>query len=197
ESGQVGRNFMETLAWTSSGLHPERLGRHRGVPADAICWDFNAPDAVPGVVGGCRFTVGAAQAGLGGALASRPRVLPGWGRAHRAKMRDAFGRVISVAAVGESLPNDRSYIDLDPDRTDRRGLPYARIHSFLPEMELRRLVFMAEKTRDMLHAAGAQSILEEYGTYDVFSSTHVFGTCPMGHDPPRSALHAHCPSHRS
>ena len=47
ESGQVGRHFMETLAWTSSALHPDALGSHRGVPVDGICWDFNAPDAIP------------------------------------------------------------------------------------------------------------------------------------------------------
>ena len=58
ESGQVGRNFLETLSWTSIGLHPEPLGSHRGLPSDSICWDFNAPDAIPGVIGGMRLSPG-------------------------------------------------------------------------------------------------------------------------------------------
>lgn len=51
ESGQVGRNFMETLLWTSNALHPDPIGSYRGLPVDSICWDYNAPDAIPGVVG--------------------------------------------------------------------------------------------------------------------------------------------------
>jgi len=196
ESGQVGRNFMETLAWTVSGLHTMPLGSHRGVPSDSICWDFNAPDAVPGVVGGCRFTAGAAQADLVGPVAYATRVVPGWGAAHRRAMRAAFGRAVNITAIGESLPNDRSYIDLDPARADRRGLAYARIHSFLPEMELRRLAFMAETARAILGAAGVTDIFEEYGTYDVFSSTHVFGTCRMGRDPAQSTVDPNGRSHR-
>jgi choline dehydrogenase-like flavoprotein len=196
ESGQVGRNFMETLSWTASGLHPLPLGSHRGVPADAICWDFNAPDAIPDVVGGCRFTAGAAQADLAGPIAYATRVVPGWGRTHRQAVRDAFGRALSIAAIGESLPNADSYVDLDPARTDGRGLPYARIHSVLPEAELRRLSFMAEKARAILAASGVEDLFEEYGTYDIFSSTHVFGTCRMGHDPAQSVVDPDGRSHR-
>ena len=149
ESGEVGRNFMETLFWTASGLHPQPLGSHRGVPADATCWDFNAPDAIAGVIGGCRFTAGAGQADLVGPIAYATRVVDGWGREHRARLRAAFGRALTISAIGEFLPNDRTFIDLDPARTDQRGLPYARIHSFLPEMELQRLTFMDKNLYDL------------------------------------------------
>ena len=36
ESGEVGRNFMETVFWVSSALHNEPLASHRGLPADGI-----------------------------------------------------------------------------------------------------------------------------------------------------------------
>jgi choline dehydrogenase-like flavoprotein len=196
ESGQVGRNFMETLSWTASGLHPLPLGSHRGVPADSICWDFNAPDSIPSVAGGFRISAGAGQADAVGPVAYATRFVPAWGRTHRQEMRDAFGRVLSVVAIGESLPNERSYVDLDPARTDRRGLPYARIHSFLPETDLQRLTFMAEKVREILSAGGVGDVLEEYGTYDIFSSTHVFGTCRMGDDPAQTVVDSHGRSHR-
>jgi len=47
ETGLVGKHFMETLFWSSSGLHPGPLGSNRGLPSDGVCWDFNAPDAIP------------------------------------------------------------------------------------------------------------------------------------------------------
>ena len=196
ESGHVGRHFMETLSWASNGLHPEPLGSHRGLPADSICWDYNAPDAIPGVIGGCRFTPDTAESELLGPVHYAQRVAPGWGRAHKKAMRKTFGHVLSVGAIGESLPNPGSFVDLDPDKEDAVGLPLARIHSFLPDTELRRLQFMADTARNILRAAGAGEIFEEYGSYDSFSSTHVFGTCRMGKNPHESVVDAHCRSHR-
>ncbi|NNK32461.1 MAG: GMC family oxidoreductase, partial [Xanthomonadales bacterium] len=72
----------------------------------------------------------------------------------------------------------------------------ARIHSYLPEMELRRLEFLAQTSRRVLEAAGAGEVIEEYGSYDLFNSSHVFGTCRMGDDPNASVVDATCRSHR-
>ena len=196
ESGQVGRNFMETLVWASSALHPEALGSHRGVPSDGICWDFNAPDAVPGTPGGVRFSVAMAEMDLVGPVNYARRVAGGWGHAHRAAMRNSFGRVLSVGSIGEFLPNDGSYIDLDPGARDAQGQPLARSHSRLDEPELRRLAFMAGKCRDLLHAAGSAQPFEEFGTYATFKATHVFCTCRMGVDARHSVVDRNCRSHR-
>jgi choline dehydrogenase-like flavoprotein len=196
ESGQVGRNFMETISWTASGLHPEPLGSHRGVPADAICWDFNAPDAIPGLVGGCRISIGAGQADLLGPIAYATRVVGGFGRAHKVRMRQAFGRALTVVGIAECLPNARASVDLDPEATDDLGMPLARIHSWLEDGEIRRIAFMREQARAILEASGAGEIVDEYGTYDHFASTHVFGTCRMGKDPATSVVDPTGRSHR-
>ena len=196
ESGQVGRNFMETLFWVASGLHPEPLGSHRGLPSDAICWDYNAPDAIRGVIGGCRFTSGVTEADLGGPIAYAARVVGGWGARHKRAMRSSFGRALTVAAVGESLPSARSFVDLDPQAKDADGTPRARVHSYLDERELARLEFMAAKSREILKASGVTQMIEEYGAYDTFAATHVFGTCRMGDDPRASVVDRDCRSHR-
>lgn len=196
ESGQVGRNFMETLSWTSSGLHPEPLASYRGLPSDSICWDYNAPDAIPGVIGGCRFSTSVAEADLLGPINYAKRVVGGWGRAHKAAMREQFGHALTVGAIGESLPNAQSFIDLDPDEVDETGIPLARIHSHLDDRELKRLTFMAQTAREILEASGVKERVEEYGTYDYFSSTHVFGTCRMGRDSEESVVDPFCRSHR-
>ena len=196
ESGEVGRNFMETLYWMSSGLHPEPLGSHRGLPADLICWDYNAPDAIPGIVGGCRFGSGIAEADLIGPIAYATRAVGGWGKDHKRRMRESFGRALGVGAIGESLPNAGSFIDLDPLAKDGQGMPKARIHSRLDETELKRLSFMATKTREILKASGVPELFEEFGAYDAFNATHVFGTCRMGTDPATSVVDPFLRSHR-
>lgn len=196
ESGLVGKNFMETLSWASSGVHPENLGSYRGLPADLISWTYNSPDAIPGVVGGCRFNVNTGETGLNGPVNYAVRAVPGWGLAHKRRMREAVGHALSIGAIGESLPNSHSYIALDQQRKDRFERPIAEIHSHLDQGEIDRLLFMAAKCREILAACGVAELFEEYGTYDTFNTTHVFGTARMGNDPNDSVVNSHCRSHR-
>ena len=110
-------------------------------------------------------------------------------------MRASFGHVLSVGAVGEFLPNAGTYVDLDPVARDEHGTPLARIHSRIDPPELRRLAFMANKCRAILAAAGAGKPFEEFGSYDSFNATHVFGTCRMGNDRRSSVVDRNCRSH--
>ncbi len=190
ESAQVGRHFMESVAWTSLGATDEPLMSFGGLPADAICWDYNAPDAVPGQVGGFRISAAVHEAGMVGAIAHAQRAVAGFGRAHKALMRQKLGGVIAVGATGESLPHPRSFVDLDPTERDAAGQPLARIHSHVDDATRERLRVMARTCRALLRASGAAELVEEYGTYDLFSAAHVFGTCRMGRDPRRSVVDA-------
>jgi len=196
ESGEVGKNFMETLLWTSSALHPEPMGSHRGLPVDSICWDYNTPDAIPNVIGGCRFAPSQAESNLVGSINYATRVVGGWGKPHKAQMKQAFGNVLSITGIGESLPNSGSNVMLDPNKKDQFDMPLARINSHLNEMEIDRLAFMAKTCREILKAAGTGDIFEEFSSYDIFSSTHVFGTCRMGVNPATSVVNPWCQSHR-
>lgn len=178
--GQVGRHFLETVYWYSAALHPEPQRSFAGLPADAICWDFNRPDAIPGVVGGARFFSATLDVGLQGPAAYATRLIEGWGAQHKQRLRQAFGHALAVGAIGESLPHAGSFVDLDPDARDAHGLPLARIHSQVDDMTCRRLRFMAQTCRAVLRAAGCGPLLQEGGSYDDFASTHVMGTCRMG-----------------
>ena len=194
-SRQVGRNFMETLFWSSSGMAPDLANSHVGLPSDAICWDFNDPAAIAGVVGGCRFHSNVQEIGLVGPVAYASRLVGGFGAALKAGVRDCFGRCLSVGAVGEFLPNPETFVDLDPLRRDRLGIPLPRIHARLGAQELLRLRFMAGQARRLLKAAGVSDLVEETGSWDTFSATHVFGTCRMGTDCASSVVDASGRSH--
>jgi len=63
-------------------------------------------------------------------------------------------------------------------------------------MTTKRIRFMAEICRDILKHAGTTDIFEEFSCYDIFSSSHVFGTCRMGNDPEQSVVNQWCQSHR-
>jgi choline dehydrogenase-like flavoprotein len=183
DGGQLGRNLLESTGWASVGLAPEPLASHGGLPSDAICWDFNRPDARDGVVGGFRLSAAVHEADMTGPIAYARRAVPGWGKGHQAAVRRALGHAVAVAAIGEYLPNPGSFVDLDPSARDRHGLPLARIHSFNDGRAVRLLAEMARSCRLLMQAAGVEDLVEEYGNYDFYSAAHVFGTCRMGTDP--------------
>jgi choline dehydrogenase-like flavoprotein len=196
ESGEVGQNFMDTLSVTVGALHPDSQHGRRGLPSDAISWDFNAPDAIPGVIGGCRLYSASGENELGGLAAFALRAVPGWGRAHAQSVRRLWGHGLHVGAIGERLPNRDSRVDLDPEARDRFAVPLARIASVLSEADIVRLRFMVTKSHELLAASGAERIYESYSSWDWFTATHVFGTCRMGDDPANSVVDAFGRSHR-
>ncbi|QWR78855.1 GMC family oxidoreductase [Candidatus Magnetomonas plexicatena] len=194
EYGLVGRNFMETLLCSISGLYDKRIESYRGLPADIISWDYNNPDAIKDVIGGCRFTAGAIEADFTGPINYALRVAGGFGKQHKDEMRKSFGNVLTIKAIGENLPNKKSYVGLDKKKRDAYGMPLPKICSYLDEMELKRLKFMVEKSTEVLKATGVSKIIEQSSTYDIFNSTHVFGTCRMGTDMKESAVNQFCQS---
>jgi choline dehydrogenase-like flavoprotein len=196
ESGEVGQNFMDTLSITIGALHPEPQHGRRGLPDDAISWDFNAPDAIPGVIGGFRLYNAAGENELGGLPAFAMTAVPGWGREHTKSVRRLWGHALYVGAIGERLPNRESRVDLDPETRDLFGMPVARIASHLDESDIARLRFMARKTQELLAAAGCNQIFATSSSWDWFGATHVFGTCRMGGDPRDSVVDASGRSHR-
>lgn len=181
-SGQVGKNLMETLAWTSVGLAEDDLRSWAGLPADAICWDYNHPRAIPGTVGGCRFNSATQEIGLVGPIAQATRLVRGFGANLKAQVRAGFGHALAVGGVAEYLPNPGTFVDLDPTRRDADGRPLARLHLRLEAGEIARLHFMAAISRKLLAAAGIRERVEESSSYDRVAATHVFGTCRMGTD---------------
>ncbi|MBI5861117.1 MAG: GMC family oxidoreductase [Rhodocyclales bacterium] len=194
-SGQVGRNFMETLSWNSTGLVPGLAQSHVGLQSDAICWDFNAPDAIPGLIGGCRFNSSTQEIGFTGPIAYALRAISGFGKQLKDGVRASFGSALSVGAIAEFLPNEETFVELDPQKKDRLGIPLPRLHSHLSRQEIERLKFMASQSRRLLKEAGATELVEEFGAWDHFSATHVFGTCRMGNDSLASVVDPHCRSH--
>jgi choline dehydrogenase-like flavoprotein len=180
-SGLVGQNFMETILTTASAIYPENLGSHRGLPVNWVSWKYNAPDSIPGVIGGCRFGPSMAESDLVGPVAYATRVISGWGLNHKAQMREHFGKVLSITSIGESLPHKMSFIGLS-DKLDTHGVPIPKIHSYLDKNATSRLRFMSAECKKILDAAGCESPFETFSSADAFSSTHVFGTCRMGTD---------------
>lgn len=194
-SGQVGRNFMETLAWSSTGLLDGLRNSHMGLPADAVSWSENSPGAIAGVLGGCRYTSSVQELGYTGPIRYAQRLINGHGADFMRRMRTAFGSAITAAATGAVLPDERSHVTLSPEQTDAYGVPLPVISSVLTSNSIGILHHMRARCRALLEEAGVQTPLAEGGSWDVFQATHVFGTARMGINPATSVTNAQGRSH--
>lgn len=193
ENGQVGKNFMETVYYHASAFHSQRLDSFRGIPVDSVIWKWNTPDRSEGMQGGFRLypTAGSAMGPVNYAL----RFHDGWGEDFVKEIEKWFGHAITIAGIGEFLPNNETFVSVNNNSKDDFGIPVARIQSFLGESELKILDAMSKKSKEILDASGAGEIVEEFSTFDLFSASHVFGTCRMGNNPEKSVVDGNLRSH--
>jgi len=131
---------MDTLFVTVGALHPEPQHGRRGLPSDAISWDFNAARRCSRRDRGCRFYNAAGESELGGSPPSHLRAA----RAGDAPMRNRCAscgvtRCMS-ARSGERLPNRDSRVDLDPVAARCFRMPLARIAPSLADSDIARFV---------------------------------------------------------
>ncbi len=124
----------------------------------------------------------------------------GWtlfGRDLKERLRRHFVEELTVEfeIFGEALPWKGSYVDLDPDRKDRFGLPVARItarnHPAADETNVR----MLRHGMDMLKAIRPAAERVRAWTWKDTTYHLQQGTCRFGTDPARSVLDPTCQAH--
>ena len=113
-------------------------------------------------------------------LAGWAKTLPGFGKTFKASVKAAYPAILDFTPYGEMLPNG-SYIDLDPDRVDKFGLPLARRHLRWGDNEEKLFNDMVRWSLTILQKSGAEILTVPAGP----ATNHELGGCRMGmHDVP-------------
>ena len=110
-----------------------------------------------------------------------------WGPEHHRVMRQRFPHTMHVTAIGEDLPDDGNYVELDPNLKDSSGIPAPRVVYSFSDNTRKLLEHGAARAREMLQATGATDIHDE--TPYPWTS-HFMGTARMGSDPRTSVVNA-------
>jgi choline dehydrogenase-like flavoprotein len=185
-SGLVGKNLMFHPFAMITGVFPEKMKTWRGPLGNiAMSQEFYETDASRGFVRGYTYQF---QRSLGPAWVARGgfRDPVPWGDGHHTELQNRLGSMMSLAVIGEDLPELHNSVDLDPEMTDSDGIPAPRIHYRI-----------SQNSRDQLdHAIGnAKKVFETAGAVDIFvdpmmelSGWHLMGTARMGDDPARSVV---------
>jgi choline dehydrogenase-like flavoprotein len=118
-----------------------------------------------------------------------------WGTALKRRLREQLveSRLVDFEVFHDFLPNERTYVELDPRARDRWGLPVARIHLDEPEHQRRAGAWLVDRGLAVLAAMGADEVAaEEIGASAPFL---VLGTCRAGADPATSVVDGHGRAH--
>jgi choline dehydrogenase-like flavoprotein len=202
-SGLVGRHlqfhaFSNGRARFRYDNHPDKPLRDRDPFLDCSIADhYFLPDGVSRLPKGgvIRFGFPAAApiAAAVRAADDGPRLL--WGSRLERRLQEYFHeyRTVDFEVFHDFIPNDRTFVTLDPKVRDKWGLPAARIHLDVPEHHRAAGRWLVARGLEALAEMGADDIREE--TIGETVPYLVHGTCRAGTDPARSVLNEYCRTH--
>jgi gluconate 2-dehydrogenase alpha chain len=191
--GQVGANYMgHGLASASVmgvfkgqrlNLYSGSLGQYTAVDN----WDADNFDHTGlGFISGGMVSATMESKPIGTANTTPPDV-PTWGSAYKAWLAANTDSVGTVSAQIETFSYESNYVDLDPTIKDDLGRPVLRITFALQDNEIRSALYVQEKLKDWITAAGATDVWT-YPPTEYSPSTHAYGVTRMGPSADMSVL---------
>jgi choline dehydrogenase-like flavoprotein len=213
-SGMVGRYLMDTVGYSASAHVPalsgmphynsDGYGSHLYVP----WWLWEKKDL--GFPRGYHIEVGGGYGmpGIGSFMGTVNRA-EGYGVGMKQAIRDEYGTTIGLSGRGEMIPNERSFCEIDPDVTDRWGIPVLRFHWGWSDYELDQVRHMQSTFRAILEGMGGRMNPEPRPPAGSERARdprrppisrggaiiHEVGTIRMGTDRRTSVLNTFCQSH--
>jgi choline dehydrogenase-like flavoprotein len=196
-SNHVGHNFCEHIMGPGiTGLVKEQIGKPRtlddGRPGSFYVPRFrNLTDKHADFIRGYGF-----EGGSGTQMFPYNAFdTPGFGKGYKKNVRDYAGAFIEMGAFGEVLSRYENYVDLDPEVTDKWGVPALRFHYKFGDNEHKMAKDMAATAQEMMEAAGIEIINVNRTVLTEGWSIHELGTARMGADPKTSVLNQFQQSH--
>ncbi|HEX6559840.1 MAG TPA: GMC family oxidoreductase [Longimicrobiales bacterium] len=125
----------------------------------------------------------------------------GWGHDLKGQCRRFYGATIGFSGRGEMIPNEHSYCEVDPDVTDKYGIPVLRFHWQWSDYEYKQVKHMQETFRQLITELGGSPLSamptqeKGYGISRGGEIIHEAGTTRMGADARTSVVNGYCQSH--
>ncbi|HUD97745.1 MAG TPA: GMC family oxidoreductase, partial [Woeseiaceae bacterium] len=198
-SGQVGRNLMDTVGAAMGAQFPAledrpvynedgAMGMHLYIPfwlyREQARGELDFPR-------GYHYELGAdgrREPGLG--MGSVADFAGSYGKKLKEDIRRYYGSFMHFVCRGEMIPNARSYCEIDPDTTDRWGIPTLRFHFSWAEYELNMVRHFQDTTKKIIERMGGKIQWGDDPPEKAISKggqiIHEVGTTRMGNSPDTS-----------
>lgn len=118
----------------------------------------------------------------------------GWGASLKEEIRRSYGTIVSFSGRGEMIPNLNSYCEIDPEVTDKWGIPVLRFHFKWSDYEWKQARHMERTFVNLIEGMGGRvgglsnRGREGKGISTPGSIIHEIGTVRMGKDAETSAV---------
>jgi len=118
-----------------------------------------------------------------------------WGAPLQRALREYFLeiRTVEFEVFHDYVPNEDTYMELDPQVTNKWGLPAARIYRRPDPHHYTAGLWLQSRGLEVLKAMGAKEL--KRGALGETAAFLVHGTCRAGHDPETSTLNSYCQTH--
>lgn len=185
-SGLVGKNLMFHPYAMVTGVFPDDMQSYKGAQGNIILsQQFYETDPKRDFLRGYTYQIvrssgpaWTARGGFGPPIA--------WGQHHHEEFSKRFGKTMTLAVIGEDLPEAHNQVTLDPELRDGNGIPGPRVEYRLSRNSRNMLDHGIANARRVLEAAGAESVL--VNPLLKAGGWHLMGTARMGEDPERSVV---------
>jgi choline dehydrogenase-like flavoprotein len=125
----------------------------------------------------------------------------GYGTSLKDEYRRFYGSTVNFAGRGEMIPNQDTYMEIDPSVVDKWGIPVPRFHFKFYDYEINQAKHMQETFRAIIAEMGGTPMGEmpsrerSYGLAPGGRIIHELGVTRMGNNPSTSVLNRNCQAH--
>ena len=198
-SGVVGRNLADSVGSSTQGSIPALSGLPRynsdgySIHMYMPSWTHGRNDL--GFTRGYHIQPvgGFGMPAIGGFQAAVARH-EGYGTNLTHAIGEEYGAIVSLEGLGEMIPNEKSYCEIDPDTVDRCGIPVLRFHWARGDAEVSQVKHMQQTFTSIIETMGGK-VVSSTAMSRGGGMIHEVGTVRMGNDPKKSALNKYCQAH--
>lgn len=123
----------------------------------------------------------------------------GYGVPLKKAIADEYGTIVHLHGRGEMVPNEKSFVEIDPRAVDQWGIPVLRFHFAWNDYEIRQTQHMHRTFAQIFETMGGTVLGDGAKGWTGVSVggviIHELGTVRMGDDPRTSALNKYQQAH--
>jgi choline dehydrogenase-like flavoprotein len=117
-----------------------------------------------------------------------------WGHELKRRLQEnRISRGLGFEVHHDFIPNEGTFVELDPEVRDKWGLPVARMHLDVDDHQKTAGRWLVDRGLEIIDEMGADELVAEAAGET--ASYLVHGTCRAGRDPATSALNEYCQAH--
>lgn len=201
-SGVLGRNMTDTVGYLMTAYLPQLMGRKIENEDGISGGHLIIPWWLQGAKGrdfrrGYHIEMfgGAEMGSVVGAGRLAASLYNSYGSSLKKQAREIFGTTFGLSGRGEMIPNENSWVEIDPDTMDAYGIPVLRFHWKWGDEELAMVRHMQHTFEEIISAAGGKVLSRRNGISAGGEILHELGTARMGSDARTSVLNAFNQAH--